>query len=426
MKALLVICDGMADRPVPELANKTPLEIAHTPNFDWLAKHGVCGIMDPIEAGIPPGSDTAHLSLLGYNPFEVYTGRGPFEAAGAGIDLEPGDIALRANFATLDGSGVVVDRRAGRIRETKPLEEALQQIKLKGAKVIFKSTVGHRGVLVLKGPGLSHEVSDSDPHDIGKKPASIAPVLQPPEFALPAYPVIAGGVRRYVLRRSRALKTAKFLNEFSKKASEILAKHELNLERIERGQPPANCILLRGAGVVPRLAPLEERLGLRGACIAAAALVKGVCRLAGLTTPDVPGATGGVDTDLDAKASAVQKAFEDHDLVVLHIKGFDEVSHDGNVRAKVEFIERVDGILARFIDSVDFIAVTADHTTPVSVRQHTADPTPLLIYGSNVRRDEVKSFGEREAAKGGLCRIRGRDLLPILADLMGKSHKFGA
>jgi len=426
MKALVVICDGMADRPVPELANKTPLEIAHTPNLDWLAKHGVCGIMDTIEPGVPPGSDTAHLALLGYNPFEVYTGRGPFEAAGAGIDLDPGDIAFRANFATVDDSGVITDRRAGRIHETKPLEEALQQIKIKGTKTIFRSTVGHRGVLVLKGPGLSHEVSDSDPHETGKKPLEVAPLLQAPEQSFPVYPVIAGGVRKYVIRRNRAVKTAKVLNDYSKKAHEILKKHKLNRERVEKGLPPANFILLRGAGIVPKLIPLEKRLGLRGACVAAAALVKGVCKLAGMDTVNVPGATGSVDTDLNAKANAAHKLLEEHDFVLLHIKGTDEVSHDGNPRAKVEFIEKIDKILARFIDSVDFIVVTADHTTPVSVKDHTADPVPLLIYGPNVRRDEVEKFGERDVTKGGLCRIHGKNLLPILADLMGESHKFGA
>ncbi len=426
MRALVVICDGMSDRPVPELANKTPLEIAHTPNMDWLAKHGICGQMDAIEPGVPPGSDTAHLALLGYNPYEVYTGRGPFEAAGAGIELEAGDVAFRANFATVDNSGVVVDRRAGRIQDTAPLEKALQQIKLKGVRMIFRRTVGHRGVLVLKGSGLSHEVSDSDPHAEGKRPLEIVPALREQETALPGYPVIAGGMRKYVLRRNRAAKTAKLLNEFSKKAHEILKKHELNMERERKGLPPANYILLRGAGVVPHLVPLEKRLGLKGACVAAAALVKGVCRLAGLTVVDVAGATGNIHTDLNAKAKASLKLLEDHDFVLLHIKGLDEAGHDGNARAKVEFIERIDQILAQFLDSVDYIVVTADHSTPVSVRNHSADPVPVVIYGPGVRRDGVERFGEREVAGGGLGRILGRHLLPILADLMNKSHKFGA
>ncbi|MDI6642817.1 MAG: 2,3-bisphosphoglycerate-independent phosphoglycerate mutase [Candidatus Hodarchaeaceae archaeon] len=426
MKTLLLICDGMADRPVPELANKTPLEIAKKPNMDWLAKRGICGLMDTIAPGVPPGSDTAHLALLGYDPYETYTGRGPFEAAGAGIELKAGDIAFRANYATVDDKLVVKDRRAGRIHGTEPLSAAVGEIKLKGAEFIFRSTVGHRATLVLRGDGLSHEVTDSDPHEEGKKPLQIEPLLHAPEQAVPAYPIIVGGVRKYVVRRRRAAKTARLLNDFSRKAYEILKTHPLNRERVKKGHPPANYILLRGGGIVPHLKPFHERFGIKGACVAAAALVKGVCRLAGMTVVDVPGATGGVDTDLDAKAKAALRALETHDLVLLHVKGFDEASHDGNARAKIGLIERTDAMLNQFIDMADFIAVAIDHTTPVSVRQHTSDPVPILISGPGVRADDVRTYGERSVAKGGLGWIRGKNLIPIIVDLMGKGIKFGA
>jgi 2,3-bisphosphoglycerate-independent phosphoglycerate mutase len=145
-----------------------------------------------------------------------------------------------------------------------------------------------------------------------------------------------------------------------------------------------------------------------------------------MTVIDVPSATGSVNTDLDAKAKAALRALEDHDLVLLHVKGFDEASHDGNARAKIELIERTDAILNQFIDAVDFIAVAIDHTTPVSVREHAGDPVPILIYGPGVRTDEVQTYGERSVVKGGLGRIRGKDLMPIIVDLMGKSAKFGA
>ena len=426
MKTLLLICDGMADRPVPELANKTPLEIAHNPNMDWLAKRGICGIMDTIAPGVPPGSDTAHLALLGYDPYETYTGRGPFEAAGAGIELKAGDVAFRANYATVDDSLVITDRRAGRIQGTEQLSAAVGKIKLSGVKFVFKSTVGHRATLVLKGKGLSHEVTDSDPHEAGKKPLQVKPLLQTPEQSVPSFPIIAGGVRKYVVRRRWSAKTAKLLNELSRKAHPILKNHPLNQERIRKGLPPANYILLRGGGIVPHLKPFHEQFGLRGACVAAAALVKGICRLAGMTVVDVPNADGSVNTDLDAKAKAALRALEDHDLVLLHVKGFDEASHDGNVRAKIELIERTDATLNQFIDAVDYIAVAVDHTTPVSVRDHAGDTVPILISGPGVRPDEVKTYDERSAAKGGLGRIRGKDLMPIIADLMGKSTKFGA
>jgi len=426
VKALLLICDGMADRPVHELANKTPLEIANKPNMDWLAKHGICGIMDTIAPGVPPGSDTAHLAILGYDPYEVYTGRGPFEAAGAGIDLKPGDVAFRANYATVDRNMVITDRRAGRIQGTEPLADAISRIKLSDAKFVFKSTVGHRATLVLKGEGLSHEVSDTDPHDVGKKPLPVRPLLKEEESAGPSYPIIAGGMRKYVIRRNRAMKTAKILNEFSKKAHEVLKTHPLNLEREKQGLPPANYVLLRGGGIVPKLKPFQEKFSIKGGCVAAAALVKGVCRLAGMTVVDVPGADGSVRTDLDAKAGAALKLLEDHDLVLLHVKGFDEAGHDGNARAKIELIERTDSMLGKFIDAVDIITVAVDHTTPVSLKNHSGDPVPVLIYGPGVRTDDVQTFGERAVARGGLGRIRGKDLMPIIIDLIGKSEKFGA
>lgn len=402
MKAIMLICDGMADRPIPKLGNRTPLELAKKPNMDELAKRGVCGLMDTIAPGVPPGSDTAHLALLGYDPHEVYTGRGPFEAAGAGIDLRAGDIALRANYGTVDDKLIVKDRRAGRIQDTGQLAAAIGRIKLPGARIIFKSTVGHRATLVLRGRGLSHEVTDSDPHELGSKVLQVKPLSR------------------------EAAKTARLLNEFSRKAHKVLKAHPTNLERVRRGMLPANYLLLRGAGVVPHLEPIQEKFKLKCACVAAAALVKGVCRMAGMTIVDVPGATGGVNTNLNAKREAALRALEGNELVLLHIKGFDEASHDGNAAAKVQLIERVDDMLGHLVGAADFIAVVVDHTTPVSVREHTGDPVPVLIAGPGVRADDVKAYDERSCARGGLGRIRGKDLLPTLADLMGRGRKFGA
>lgn len=426
MKALMLICDGMADRQVAKLGNRTPLEAARTPNMDKLAKRGVCGLMDTIAPGVPPGSDTAHLALLGYDPFEVYTGRGPFEAAGAGIELHPGDVAFRANYATVDDALVVKDRRAGRIQETGPLEAAIGQIKLRGADFIFKNTVGHRAALVLQGKGLSNEVTDSDPQEIGKKVLRVRPLLRTLERPQLLRAILTGGIRRFVGRRRRSTKTARLLNDFSRRAHEILKNHHLNIKRAKKGLPPANYLLLRGGGVVPHLQPLQEQFDIRGACIAAAALVKGVCRMAGMKVIDVPGATGSVNTDLNAKAKAALKALETHELVLLHVKGFDEASHDGNAAAKVKLIERTDKELKPLISAADFVVLAIDHTTPVTVREHTGDPVPIVITGPSVRPDDVRVYGERAAARGGLGRIRGKDLLPILADLMGKGKKFGA
>lgn len=422
----MLICDGMADRQVDELGNRTPLEAARTPNMDSLAKRGICGLMDTIAPGVPPGSDTAHLALLGYDPFEVYTGRGPFEAAGAGIKLRPGDVAFRANYASVDDALVVKDRRAGRIQKTKPFEAVIKHIKLRGADFIFKNTVGHRATLVLRGKGLSHEVTDSDPHEIGKKVLRVRPLLQAPERPELARTILAGGIRRFVGRKRRAAKTARLLNDFSRRAHDILRNHRLNIKRVKKGLPPANYLLLRGGGMVPHLQPLQERFGIRGACVAAAALVKGVCRMAGMNVIDVQGATGSVDTDLNAKAKATLKGLKTHELVLLHVKGFDEASHDGNAAAKVQLIERTDKMLGSLIRATDFVVLAIDHTTPVTVREHTGDPVPVVIAGPSVRADGVPAYNERAAAQGGLGRIRGKNLLPILVDLMGKGKKFGA
>ena len=172
--------------------------------------------------------------------------------------------------------------------------------------------------------------------------------------------------------------------------------------------------------------PLQARLGLRGTCVAAAALVKGVCKLAGMEVIDVPGSTTGVDTDLDAEVKAVLRALGKFEFVLYSIKGFDEVSHDGNFRAKLEFIERVDAALRKLVEKADYLLLAVDHTTPVSVREHTGDPVPMVIAGPGVRADGVETYDERSCARGGLGHIRGRELLPILANLMGKAKKFGA
>lgn len=385
------------------MGGRTPLEAAKKPNMDRIAEEGICGMMYTIGPGIPPGSDTAHLALLGYDPYQVYTGRGPFEAAGAGLELKPGDVAFRANYASVDGNLVVTDRRAGRIQGPPELEEAVRKIELP-VKFQFKNTVGHRAVLVLKGRGLSAAVSDTDPHEVGKK------VLE----------------ARALDNTAAARRTSRILNLFTRKVYQALRNHPLNRQREKENLPPANMVLVRGAGVVPHLEPFEKRTGMKAACVAAAALVKGVCRLAGLEVAEVEGATGNTQTNLKGKIEATLKALERNDLVLLHIKAFDELSHDGKVEEKVEFIQTVDSYLERLWGKADFLLLTADHTTPVEFKEHAGDPVPIALAGPGVRRDEVKSFGERSCAHGGLGYLRGRELVPILANLMGKTKKFGA
>src|SRR5213082_141659 len=331
-RILLVIFDGLGDRPLTELGHKTPLESTPRPNLDWFAANGVNGLVDPIAPGIVAGSDTSHLALFGYDPHEVYTGRGPFEAAGVGIDLQKGDIAFRGNFASVDEDMRLTDRRAGRFRE---------------------------GTDEL----------------------------------------------------------AKALNSFTKQAYKILKSHTVNRSRIAKGEPPANMIVLRGAGIYPDLVPITERLHLKAAGIAGVALIRGMFRTVGIEPIDVPGATGGLDTDMIAKADAALEALKTYDLVVLHVKATDLCGHDGKASEKIRVIERMDtmmGHLKSKLSSDVVVAITADHSTPVSVKEHSGDPVPLTIFGEGVRVDSVLNFDERSVAAGALGRIRGQDVMNLL------------
>jgi 2,3-bisphosphoglycerate-independent phosphoglycerate mutase len=219
------------------------------------------------------------------------------------------------------------------------------------------------------------------------------------------------------------------VNAFVKRSYEILREHPVNRERARAGLKPANIILPRGAGIMPHLPSFKERFGMKCAAIAGVALVKGICRVTGMELLEVDGATGGLDTDMDAKMEAALKALDGHDMVLVNIKAADLCGHDGDYKMKVDVAGRIDkalGLLRKdFPEDVHF-ALTADHSTPVCAKDHTGDPVPLAICGRHVRTDGVKTFGERACAGGGLGRLRGTDLLPILLDLSGRTEKFGA
>jgi len=342
-----------------------------------VAETGVCGIIDTIAPGVPPGSDTAHLALLGYDVFKVYTGRGALEAIGSGVEIQPGDVAFRCNFATVDDNFRVLDRRAGRIetQDASQLARDLKKVSHKEAQVTFQNTVQHRAILLLRGSGLSAMVSDSDPQKVGKR----VPV---------------------------------------------------NEERKKKGLLPANVILCRGAGTLPGLTTLSLRYGIQAAAIAAMPLVRGVCKVAGMTVLNVSGATGTYDTDARAKAKAAIQALKSNDLVLVHVKATDIASHDGNAEQKIRMIEKIDDMVGHIVKNVDmdetFVAVTTDHTTSLLTGEHEGDPVPVAITGPGVRTDEIREFDERACARGGLGRIRGVDLVPTLMNFLGKTKKFGA
>ncbi|MCK9151907.1 2,3-bisphosphoglycerate-independent phosphoglycerate mutase [Methanobacterium alcaliphilum] len=409
MKGIIMIIDGMADRPLKEIDYQTPLEAAKTPNMDKMAKNGINGIMDPIKPGIRAGSDTSHISILGYNPYQVYTGRGPFEAAGVGVEVMAGDIAFRCNFSTADETGLIVDRRAGRIREkTDQIASSINSIKLDGfedVEIIFKESTGHRAVLVLRGEGLSDQVSDADPKGEGKPPKKVKPLNNSKE----------------------AEKTAAILNKLVETSYDVLKDHPINIQRIENNENPANIILPRGAGAVPDVEPFNEKYGLKSACIAETGLIKGIGNLAKMDIIEVEGATGGVDTDLDSITKSIKESSQNYEFILINIDGADEAGHDGNLREKIDFISKVDEVIGKLQNLPEtYFILTADHSTPISVMDHTGDPVPLVITGPEIRVDDVEQFSEISAAKGGLGRIRGSDIMNILMDLMNKSEKFGA
>ena len=404
-KILMLVFDGVSDRPVKEHDGKTPLQTARKPAMDAVARNGVSGTMDVIAPGVTPGSDTAHLALFGYDPYKVYSGRGPIEAAGVGIALVPGDVAFRCNFAYVDTSLKVLDRRAGRIRSgTADLARALSGMRIGDVDVLFKEGSEHRAVLVLRGPGLDHRVSEVDPHNESA-------VLESRALS------------------EEARKTADVLNEFVVRSNQVLSEHPVNKDRAEKGLPPANIVLPRGAGKVGELQPLHDRYGLKCAGVAGVTLVKGICKLVGMDVPDVKGATGGLDTDYGAKAEAALKLVDSHDMVFVNVKAPDIASHDGDFRLKVQVIENIDVMLGRILKDLHeevVVVLTADHSTPVSVRDHSADPVPVSISGADSRVDAVRAYDEISAASGALGRIRGMELMPTVLGMANRSKKFGA
>ncbi len=412
MKGIILVMDGMADRPIKELNNQTPLQAAKTPNMDKMAENGITGIMDPIKPGIIPGSDTAHLSILGYNPYEVYTGRGPFEASGVGLEVIPGDIGFRCNFSTSDDNGIITDRRAGRIRDgTADIVEVLNTMTIEGyedVKIIFKESTGHRAVLVLRGENLSDKVTDADPKVEGNKPKTVKPTDDSEEAA----------------------RTADLLNKIVQESYNMIKDHPVNVERINNNEPPANIIIPRGAGAVPDVESINDKYEVNSACIAETGLIMGIGRFAGMDIIEMDDVTGGVDTNLDNIIDTIldQVNNSEHDFFLINIDGADEAGHDGNYEEKTEFIEKVDEVvMSKLLDLEDVVLfLTADHSTPVSVMNHSGDPVPILIYGPNIRVDDVKEYHEFATYKGGLCRIRGSDVMNIIMDLMNNSHKFGA
>lgn len=411
---LLLIIDGLADRPVRALGGRTPLQAARTPVLDRLAREGQCGLADPIAPGVVPDTAAGTLAIFGQSPGAMR--RGPVEALGAGLEIRAGDVALRGNFATLGEDGLVVDRRAGRIRDAAAeLAAAIDRLPLPGAlgdevEVRVAPGTEHRLAVVLRGEGLSSALQGSDPGD--------AAVPAPPLVPRPDDP-----------RDLAAAATARALAAFEQEARRILAAHPLNAERVAAGLPPANLVLTRGAGRVHRLVPLSDAgKPLRLACISGDRTVLGIAGWLGAETIREPGMTANLDTDLALKLTRAREALERDDLVAVHVKGADIAAHDQRPDRKVAFLERLDRALGEWLTDWERrregqpagglrIAVVADHATLSESGQHGADPLPVLIWGDGLPADEVTTFDELTVARGALHRFPLQLLLSRLYDL---------
>ena len=405
-KVILVVCDGLGDRPIKELGGLTPLEAAKTPHLDKLAAESECGMMHSLGRGFVPGSDTSHLNILGYDYREYYSGRGTIEAFGIGLKLNPGDVALRGNFGTVDDNLVITDRRAGRIRVVEPLTRALDGMEIDGVSFLVKPGTAHRAAVVMRGECLSNAIIDADPHKPDMPIRTVTPTDNSKE----------------------AKRTAETLNKFLKNSHEILKNHPINKERRQAGTPEANYLLVRGAGWHKDIPSFKERFELSGCCIAGGGLYKGVAAYVGMDVLDVPGATGLPDTDVDAKFHAALNSLNSYDFVFVHVKAADSLGEDGNFQGKKAFIEKIDHACRLFSilpDDTLFI-ITADHSTPCELKSHSGDPVPIIFHGSGVRVDKVTTYNERSCAQGGLGYITGLDVMPQVLNLLGLLHLTGA
>lgn len=392
MKYVIVIGDGMADYPLEELDNKTPLQAADIPNMDYIASNGINGILETIPPGMDPGSDVANLSIMGYDPKKYYTGRGPLEAASIGVDLAE-NVAFRCNFIT-EKDGVLADFNADHIstHEAGRLIDALNQEF--GDFGRFYLGTSYRNIFVFK-EEKSATLKSIPPHDIVGE-AIKSNLIKPLEDG-----------------------NAKLLNKIMLNSKKILSDHQVNKKRVKIGKNPANMIWLWGQGVKPKMMPFAERYGLRGATIAGVDLIKGLGVCLGLTNIQVPGATGYYDTNYEGKARYAIDALDDHDIVFVHVEAPDEAAHAGDIEKKIETIENIDSkILKRLLDELpkfdDYaISILPDHATPIYVKTHTRDPIPYAIYSTGDNKDKVKSYDEFSARKGSLDVMEGYKFMGV-------------
>ncbi|HAH19569.1 MAG: phosphoglycerate mutase [Omnitrophica WOR_2 bacterium GWF2_43_52] len=419
-KILYVVLDGLGDLPIKELGDKTPLEAAFTPNMDKLAQKGKTGIVYPVAKGIAPESDVAVICLLGYDAHKYYTGRGPLESYAEGLEIHDGDLALRVNFGTVDKDGkTILDRRVGRNLTTEEATELAKEINskviLSGGTFEFRNTIGHRGVLVIRGQRgrLSGWITNTDPA-YGREGVFGIALEKFPNTIQESRPVEGHE------NDPKAIEAAKLLNEFTQKAHQVLEKAHTNKKRASEGKMVGNAIVSRDAGdCLPKFPSFKDSQGLRFGSFVQMPVEKGIALLTGIDVVELPLSTGKPETDYPLWSETAVKKIKDFDGLYIHIKGPDEPAHDGNFNKKKESIEAIDkfffGSLIPKINLQDYIiAVTADHSTPCKLKSHSADPVPLLVVGGTIKPDGSLSFSEKAAKLGSIGELTGQDILPFI------------
>ena len=385
-KIVMLVIDGMGGLPDTQ-SGKTELETAVTPNLDALASNSICGLTDPVGPGITPGSAPGHLALFGYDPIRYRIGRGALEAMGIDYPLEPGDLAARGNFCTVNKEGLITDRRAGRISSEQSVKlcQLLNNIVIDTVAVLALPVKDHRMALVLRGENLSPDISDSDPQQTG-----VAPL-------------------RVMANSISAQRTADIVNEFLDRAKDILADCS-----------PANMLLLRGFDGKPQLPSMSEIYKLKPAAIASYPMYRGLARAVGMEILK----TG---TAIEDEVATLKQNYDNYDFFFIHIKETDARGEDGDFVAKVKALEHIDKIIPEIVGlRPDVIVVAGDHSTPSMIKGHSWHSVPVLIYSERCRPDNVTRFSEGDCLLGGLGRIPATDIMPLAMANALKLNKYGA
>ncbi len=422
MKIIYLVLDGAAGDPS---LGETAYMVAEKPNLDGLAKRGVCGMVYTVGKGVAPESDAAVLSILGYDPDKDYTGRGPLEALGLGMNLIEGkEIAFRGNFATVDPeTGRLIDRRVGRSltsQEASILASHLNGMLLDGGEgyVRVKSSIGHRISVIIghRRKKLSDNVGNTDPAYDRKGRISVSLKSYKP-YIRKCYPLDT---------TEESFTTCRLVDEFTQKAREVLSNHPVNRERISKGLLPANAVLLRDAGgSVPKLEPLEKIYrGLKFKALVEMPVEAGIARASGMRIIEIPPPTGNLKEDYSLRAEKVIGELEENTLIYAHLKGPDEPGHDGDLDRKKRAIEMIDrhfvSRVMEILDDETGIIVTSDHATPWQLKSHSDAPVPLLVYIRGLEPDSTEAFNEIECMKGKLGLLpSGRNILPVSLRALG-------